>query len=201
MIIDLSVELNENTPAYPGDPKIGLRQSAAYTSEGYLGHSIELGTHTGTHIDAPAHMIEGGPTLGGLSLETFTGVGKLVKGFSKEAIDAAGISAGDSVLFDTGTSERYYDPSYFTDYPVMTEGIADYLVEKGAKMVGVDTCSVDDAEGFPVHKKLLAAGIPIIENLTNLAALQGKTFQLVAMPLKVNLDGAPIRAFAVTQDA
>jgi kynurenine formamidase len=201
MIIDLSVELSENTPAYPGDPKIGLRQSAAYASEGYLGHSVRLGTHTGTHIDAPAHMIEGEPTLGGLPLETFIGVGKLVKGFSKEAIDAAGISVDDIALFDTGTSERYYDPSYFTDYPVMTEDVANYLLEKGVKMVGVDTCSVDDAEGFPIHKKLLAAGIPIVENLTNLSALYDRDFRVFALPLKLDVDGAPVRAFAVVQDA
>lgn len=201
MIVDLSVALDENTPAYPGDPKISIRQSAAYATEGYMDHAVSVGTHTGTHIDAPAHMIEGSPTLGRLPLDTFIGTGKIVRGFSKEAIDTARVTAGDIVLFDTGTSERYYEPSYFTDYPVLSEAAVEYLLEKRVKLVGVDTCSVDNTDSFPIHKKLLSAGVPIIENLTNLSALYGKAFQVIAVPLKLDVDGAPVRALAVIQDA
>lgn len=201
MIIDLSVALNRDTPAYPGDPKINIRQSSSHTSEGYLDHSVLLGTHTGTHVDAPAHMIEDAPTLGQVPIDNFIGEGKIVQGFSKDAVDAVGVAKGDIVLFYTGTSSRYYDSSYFTDYPVLSEEIADYLIEIKIKLVGIDTCSADNVASFPIHKKFLSAGIPIVENLTNLSALQGKPFRFFALPLKLNLDGAPVRAFAEIQNA
>ncbi|HSH55460.1 MAG TPA: cyclase family protein, partial [Candidatus Limnocylindrales bacterium] len=201
MIVDLSVALNQNTPVYPGDPKISIKQSADIASSGYLHHSLELGTHTGTHIDAPAHMLEGAQTMGHLPLEVFAGAGKVVQGTTKEAIKDAGVAAGDIILFDTGTSERFYETSYFTDYPVLSDDVVDYLIEKKVKLVGLDTCSADITADFPIHKKLLSAGIPIVENLTNLSALQDTSFLFYALPLKLDLDGAPTRAFAVVHDA
>ncbi len=201
MIVDLSVALNQETPVYPGDPKIDIRQFAGLATEGYLGHSLHLGTHTGTHIDAPAHMIEGAQTLGKIPLEVFMGKAKLVQGATIKAVENAEVGAGDIVIFDTGTSERLYDASYFTDYPVLSEDVTDYLLKKKVKLVGLDTCSADNTASFPVHKKLLSAGVPIVENLTNLSALRDQTFQFFALPLKLDLDGAPTRAFAVIHDA
>lgn len=200
MIIDLSVALNQKTPAYPGDPHIVMKQSDTIESDGYLGHSVELGTHTGTHIDAPAHMIQDGPSLGEIPLQTFIGQGKVVYGTDIQAIKAAGIIAGDIVLFDTNTASRYYEASYFSDYPVLDQDSVEYLIETDVRMIGLDTCSADIVDGFPNHKALLSAGIPILENLTNLTELHGKTFQVIALPLKLNLDGAPARVIAVTGD-
>jgi len=201
MIIDLSVSLNQDTPAYPGDPKIDIKQAADFATDGYLGHIIQLGTHTGTHVDAPAHMVDGAQTVGQIPLEVFCGTGKIVDGCSLGAAEDAGVVKGDIVIFNTGTSQRFYEESYFTDYPTLSEELVDYLIDTQVKLVGLDTCSADNAAGFPIHKKLLSAGIPIVENLTNLSALQDKTFQFFALPLKLDLDGAPVRAFAVVQDA
>lgn len=200
MLIDISVQLDDRTPAYPGDPKIEIVRNGTFESDGCVGHSVTLGTHTGTHIDAPAHMIEGSKTLGDVSLECFIGKGKLVEGFSIEAIDTAGVEPGDIVLFYTTASLRYYGPSYFVDYPVMSDDVAAHLIKKEVKLVGLDTCSADNEPGFPVHKRLLGAGIPIIENLTNLIELRGKNFHVYALPLKLNLDGAPARVVAEAQD-
>lgn len=200
MIIDLSVTLSESTPVYPGDPAPRIRRDTTVTENGYLGHTLTLGTHNGTHIDAPAHMIEGAATLGQISLETFVGPGKLVDGFSLEAVKAAGVEAGDIVLFNTGTYKRFRENDYFTDFPVMPMEVADYLVEAGVKLVGIDTGSADKEDGFPIHKRLLGAGIPIIETLTNLDALQSKRFDVYALPLKSDLDGAPARVIAVVAD-
>ncbi len=203
MIIDLSVLLDSKTPAYPGDPTIGLTQDSSVTQDGYLGHTIQLGSHTGTHIDAPAHMIEGAASLGSLDLTTFVGNGKLVTDMSIDAIDAAGVGADDIVLFYTGASQRFYEPTYFTDYPVLSLEVAEYLIAKDVKLVGLDTCSADIVDGFPVHKKLLGAGIPIIENLTNLTALQelsNPDFKVYALPLKLDIDGAPARVIAITEE-
>ena len=199
MFVDLSVRLDNATPAYPGDPRILIKESAAIERDGYLGHEVSLGTHTGTHIDAPAHMLEGHKTLDAFTADSFVGRGKcldVTHGFDMEKIKAAGIEAHDIVLFHTGMSERYYEPEYFTDYPVMPVEIAEYLVEKSVKMVGLDTCSADNTDGFPVHTTLLARDTLIIETLTNLGSLVGKDFTLYALPLALELDGAPARVIA-----
>lgn len=200
MIIDLSVRLNEDMPVYPGDPKLAIKAAGTFTDDGYVGHAVSMGTHAGTHIDAPAHMIEGTKTLDKFSIDTFVGRGRyiLVKDnqFSLEAVHQAGIEPGDIVLFNTEMSYRFYDPVYFESYPVLSEEIARYLVEKKVKMVGLDTCSADNSDGFPVHKILLGANIPIIENLTNVEQLSGHDFRVYALPLRFDLDGAPARVVA-----
>lgn len=201
MIIDLSVPLETNMPTYPGDPTLQIEQTSSLPEDGYLGHSVRLGTHAGTHIDAPAHMLEGAPTMGQLPLDTFAGPGKLIRGLAIETLKVADIRAGDIVLFDTGTAGRFYEASYFTEYPVLSEAMARYLVASQVKMVGLDAPSADNDEGFPIHKILLGSGIPIIENLTNLTALEHEQFNVYAVPLKLDLDGAPVRAFAEVRRA
>lgn len=200
MIIDLSVRLNEDTPVFPGDPKLEIKTAGTFETEGYLGHGLQMGTHAGTHIDAPAHMIEGAKTLDKFPVETFVGRGRyvLVKDnlFSLEAVQAADIQEGDIVLFNTEMSYISHDPSYFTDYPVMSEAIASYLVERKVKMVGLDTCSADKDPSFPVHSILLGHDILIIENLTNLEQLSGMEATITALPIKLDLDGAPARVIA-----
>lgn len=205
MIIDLSVPLNDQTPVYPGDPKPEIAIAATVQADGCMLHSVKLGTHTGTHIDAPAHMIEGAPTLGQLPIGTFGGTATVVEGFSVAALEAAGVESGDIVLFHTGASDRFHEGWYFTGHPVMSDEVADWLVAKHVKLVGLDTPSADNAEGFPIHKKLLGAGIPIIETLRiskeDLAIMRDRWFDLYALPLKLDLDGAPARVVAVVSGA
>jgi kynurenine formamidase len=200
MTHDLSVPLTNQTPVFPGDPRLEITTASTIAETGCMLHSVKLGTHNGTHIDAPAHMIEGAATLGQIPVETFVGTGRLVEAFSVEALETAGVAAGDIVLFHTGASERFDEEWYFTGYPVMPAEVADWLVAKGVKLVGLDTCSADNVDGFPIHKKLLGAGIPIIETMTNLAVLRDKEFEVCALPLKLDLDGAPARVVAVTRD-
>ncbi len=198
-LIDLSVKLNEATPVYPGDPATKIEPAGVLEKDGYADHYISMGTHVGTHIDAPAHMISGGLTLDKLHIEQFVGPGKYIavaNSFVLETVKQANLQAGDIVLFHTGMSDKYYDPVYFEDYPAMSEEIAKYLVDRKVRMVGVDTCSVDNIDGFPIHKILLGAGVLIIENLTNLGELSGKEFKVYALPLKLDIDGSPARVIA-----
>lgn len=196
MLLDLSATVDANIPVYPGDPVFRAEKTGGFDSDGYEGHLVHMGTHVGTHIDAPAHMLPGGKTIDQFPPETFAGEAVCVTGFDLAALEAAGVQAGGIVLFYTGMSERYNDPAYFTDYPVMSEDTAAWLVKKQVKLVGLDTCSADNTPGFPVHKKLLGADILIIENLTNLAQLAGKRCRLTALPLKLSLDAAPARVIA-----
>lgn len=195
--IDLSVVINEQTPAYPGDPKIAIEKIGEFTKDGYNDHKISFGIHSsGTHIDAPNHMVEGGKTLDQIPIDQFIGRGRLVEGLGLAKVKQTGIEAGDIVLFHTGMSKVYHRPDYYADNrPAMTEEVANYLVEKKVKMIGLDMCS-PDKEPFPVHRILLGAGILIIENLTNLDQLAGKEFTIYALPIKLTLDGAPARVIA-----
>jgi len=97
-------------------------------------------------------------------------------------------------------SEHYHESVYFEDYPVISEEIAQYLVERKVKMVGVDAGSIDIADGFPIHKILLAGDVLIIENLTNLNQLIGKDFTVYALPIKLDVDGAPARVIAAVDE-
>ena len=201
--IDLSVLVNEQTPAYPGDPKIKIETIGEFAKDSYNDHKVCFGIHSsGTHIDAPNHMVDGGKTLDQIPLENFVGRGKLVevkdKKFDLAVVKEAGIEEGNIALFHTGLSEIYHKPEYYSDRPAMSEEIANYLVEKKIKMIGLDMCS-PDKEPFPVHRILLGAGILIIENMTNLNKLTGKEFTVYALPIKLALDGAPARVIAEVQ--
>jgi kynurenine formamidase len=196
--IDLSVPLNEKTPVYPGDPVTKIERGGVLEKDGYEDHSVCVGTHVGTHVDAPSHMIQGGVHLGEIPLSRFFGRGVYVKtgrNLTLDAVKNVSIQQDDIVIFHTGMSDLYYQPDYYEKYPTMTEELAYYLVEKKVKMVGVDMCS-PDKEPFPIHRILLKANILILENLTNLSALQGKDFTIWAFPIKLELDGAPTRVVA-----
>jgi len=200
-VVDLTHPISENTPVYPGDPMVQIKTSSEIGKDGYADHLVSFGTHVGTHMDAPAHMIPGGKKLGQFPIEKFVGSGTLIDVSKKKQIDNTSISnvkirEGDIVLFYTGWDSKYLDSQYFTEYPLLTESLARELVTKKVKIVGTDTCSPDKAP-FSVHKILLGNEILIIENLTNLQKLTNKNFIVYALPLASNLDGAQTRAIAV----
>ncbi len=197
--IDLSVPINENTPVYPGDPKTKIELAGILEKDGYEDHYVCVGTHVGTHVDAPRHMLANSKNLDEITIERLTGNGVLIKvvdkKFSLEQVKEANIQEGDIVLFHTGMSNVYHESAYYDDYPAITEEIANYLMAKKVKIVGVDMCSVDH-EPFPVHRILLKEEVLIIENLTNLEELEGKEFKVYAFPIKLQVDGAPTRVVA-----
>jgi kynurenine formamidase len=197
-IVDLSVPVNENTPVYPGDPKTVIKPAGVFDKDGFNDHLISIGTHVGTHIDAPFHMVSGGKKLDEIPIEHFVGRGCYINaqnGFDLEAIKQADIREGDIVLFHTGIINRYHKPDYYENYPEIPKEVANYLVEKQVKMVGMDM-SGPDHPPHNIHKILLGGGVLIIENLTNLNQLADKSFTVYALPIKLNLDGAPARVIA-----
>lgn len=197
-LIDLSVPLNEKTPIYPGDPKTKIKPAGIFEKDGYEDHYVSVGTHVGTHIDAPRHMIKGGKSLDKFPADKFIARGILIdvrQGFSMGKVEKGNLQPGDIVIFYTGMSHQYHKPAYYDSYPAISESIANYLVSTKANMVGVDMCSVDH-EPFPVHRTLLKEEILIIENLTNLDKLIGKKFKVYALPIKLEIDAAPARVVA-----
>src|SRR5271170_1252909 len=130
MLIDLSVDLNEKTPIYPGDPATKINPAGVLEKDGYQDHFVCLGTHVGTHMDAPSHMLAGGKNLDQFPIEYFSGRGvyiKVEKTFDLELIKKILIQPDDIVLFHTSMSDRYHDSSYYDAYPGIPEDVANYL--------------------------------------------------------------------------
>jgi kynurenine formamidase len=201
--VDLSVVINNKLPVYPGDPQVKVAEVAILADEGYNEHSLHIGTHAGTHIDAPFHMVHGGKTLDEFPVSKFVGRGRYIRAeggkFDLATLQAIDIKAGDVVLFHTGLSDNIADPAYFEESPEVPADIAEYLAQKKVSMVGLDMCSPDE-EPYAIHKILLKEDVLIIENLVGLDKLAGKEFKVFALPLKLAVDGAPARVIAEVEE-
>lgn len=198
MIIDLSMQLDESTPIYPGDPKTKIKPAGTLEKNDWADHIITFGNHLGTHIDAPSHMFKNGRNLSDYPVEKFVGQGCYINatnGVSIELVKKAKIQQDDIVLINTGISDIYSDDNYFKRLPAIPGEVIDYLITSRIKMLGIDAGSVD-IKDFSVHKQLLKSEILIIENLINLHELKNKKFNVCAMPIKLPLDGAPARVVA-----
>jgi kynurenine formamidase len=199
MLYDLTQSLNEDTPVYPGDQKVKISPAGRIASDGFCDHLLTLGTHIGTHIDAPAHMIDNGKGLKDYPIERFVVSAICIdarKGFDADEISQHLERPGLGVLIYTGASNYFFEEKYWHDYPVLDNATVAAFIDKKVSIVGIDTGSFDSEEDFPVHKTLLGADILLLENLTNLAPLAGKRFDLYALPIKLEIDGAPARVVA-----
>ncbi|MDB6045042.1 MAG: cyclase [Gammaproteobacteria bacterium] len=167
---------------------------------------IEMVANTGTYLDTPYHRYPDGYDLTGLPLERVSevpGVVVRVAGAKERAIDwqtfAATPIRGRAVLVNTGWDSHWRTEHYFEGHPFLTEKAAQYLRDESAMLVGIDSLNIDDTSGGsrPVHSVLLAAGIPIVEHLTNLSALPTEGFRFCAVPPKIAAMGTfPVRAHA-----
>jgi kynurenine formamidase len=212
-IIDLSHPLGADTPAFPGDPapEVRILDSTHWTSDDGRRHlncsQIATSVHCGTHMDAPFHFFGDRATIDRVPLERTTGPALMVRlpwTTHGGVIDAAHLAPVaprlrrfERVVFNTLWHRRWGEADYFTEHPVITGEAAQLLVDCGVRLVGVDTPSVDRAP-FPAHLVLLGNDVLIVENLTNLEAIGGDEFELVATPLAIaGRDGSPVRALAI----
>lgn len=171
-------------------------------------------THTGTHMDAPAHIISGALTLDQFEIEHFGGRACVVDvGHSGDVVDhraakidvrvlqarSEAIDESDFVILRSGWSRHWGTEDYFEGYPVLTPEAALWLVDARIKGIGIDMISVDEVDStkFTVHNILLGANLVIIENLTNLELLPESGFSFYCFPLRIDqADGSPVRAVA-----
>ena len=198
MIVDLSRPYHGGMPSYPGDPKVELTEIRTAQRDGYTAYLLHAGLHAGTHIDAPLHMLGGGERMDALPLSRFIAPGVLLTDCQR--VPAKDIPLGAAVLIETGADALYGQPEYYTAHPAIGEALCGYLIERKAALVGFDAPSPDHYP-FPAHQRLLGAGIPILENLTNLSALRGRAFTLVALPLSISAEASPVRAVALINEA
>lgn len=199
--IDLSQEIIDNMPVYPGDAKVKLYQSKYLEKDNYNSYRLEIGMHAGTHIDTPMHLNKNKIFISEISLEKFTGNACLLDArnekiitFKKEYTKI--VNENDIVLLFTNHSDKYGSEKYYTDFPVINEDLADFFIDKNIKMLGMDLPSPDKYP-FELHKKMFKNDILIIENLTNLSELvEIKNFTIIAFPLKIKAEASMVRVVA-----
>jgi len=199
-IYDVTVPLSKELVVYPGDPqvKISRRTKANEQDAKYNLSRYSFGSHTGTHVDPPFHLIDGGITVDKLPLELLIGRARVVE-VTAPCIDEAVLEEFDftadaRVLFKTRNSYLWSQKVFVKDYVYITPGAARSLVNDGIKVVGIDYLSVEKFNGEPeTHMALLGAGTIIIEGL-DLREVEPGDYELICLPLKVkDGDGAPAR--------
>jgi arylformamidase len=194
VIIDISRPIGPDTPVWPGDPPVLIEPVARLEAGDPAAVSrLGLGTHTGTHVDPPAHFIAGGVTVDALPLDVLVGPAVVADLSGAPSIDAGALEA---LTLPPGTTRVLLKTaSGVADGGALTAGGARWLVEHGVGLVGVDTLSVEPAtDEYPVHRILLGAGVVIVEGLDLTGADPGR-YQLVCLPLRITGgDGAPARA-------
>jgi kynurenine formamidase len=210
-VVDLTAPLNARTPCYPTDPPFSKSWHTYFGAEGFCVSRLEMGAHTGTHVDAPLHFLgEGFPDVAQLPLERFMGDAVALErpkraGEDLTIADLAGaeIHSGDIVLFRTVWDQRAGSQAFFQDeWPGAEASLVEELIRRGVKAMGGDFASVDSpaalAAGAPAHKSAAHAGMPVFEALVNLHQVAGQRFFFVGLPLKVEGgEASPIRAVAL----
>ncbi|WP_045905504.1 cyclase family protein [Clostridium botulinum] len=213
-VIDLTHTISENMPVYSGTERPKLEVKSTYDKDGFKETLLTMFSHTGTHMDSPAHLFLERTNLDSFSPEQFVGKGLVIdcsdlkegEKIHMKYIDCVKEKANkaDFILFHTGWDRYWGTDFYFGDYPYITEEVAEYLIYNKKKGVGVDVIGIDPIldENLTIHQRLFAeTDIVVIENLTRLGKVGNELFTFCALPIKYeNSDGAPIRAIAILQE-
>ncbi len=201
-ILDISLPISPDMPVWPGDPCPALEPLTTLVHDGVQVSRVILGTHTGTHLDAPSHFLVGGRTVDQLDLATLLGPCRVIEittdvpQVTAETLRPFDLEPETRVLLKTRNSRRPEARVFTLDFVALDRSAATYLCEIGVQLVGIDGPSVDasTAGDYPCHRSLLAAGILILENLV-LRHVKPGSYELIALPLNlVGADGCPVRA-------
>ena len=206
-VLDLTHPITEGMPVYPGCLPPTIQQANTVEKVGYAEKFVSIYTHTGTHIDAPAHMLADGKTLDQLSAGHFVGTAFVIDVADMTVIErtfleskAISIDACDFILFHTGWAKHWGHQEYFEGFPILSIESTQWLAGRNLKGIGFDAISIDPVGStkFQNHLVLFRAGMISIENLTSLDALIGEHFLFSCLPLKLeDADGSPVRAVAI----
>jgi arylformamidase len=210
-IIDISVAISPGMLVYPGDPKPSVEKVFSIKNDGFAVSTIYLGTHTGTHIDAPSHIIEDGASIDMVALDSFYGravvfdlsyIGRDVSASDLEAhLEQSAVFKNNlpvilllkTIGFSTESevSKEQYSTVGFD------ETVGQWILDSKFKTVGVDTFSIDSDLNLPNHKLLLQHNVSIIENL-NMVEVKEGIYDFICFPLKlIGCDASPARAILV----
>ena len=218
-VFDVSHEVEDAMITYKGLPApvvcgyLSREQSREHYAEGTEFHigRIDMVGNTGTYVDSPFHRFVDGKDLSELPLTSLADLDAVVLRFDmgegrsigRERFEDLGDVHGKAILVHTGWDVHWRTDQYFEENPFLTEDAAEYLVDAGVALVGIDSLNIDDTEDLyrPVHTALLGAEIPIVEHLCGLDQLPDRGARFSAAPVKVKDFGTfPVRAFAVVED-
>ena len=214
-IIDLTHVISPDMPVYPGTEGPKFDPANTYEKDGFKETRLSMYSHTGTHMDPPAHLFPGRTTLDRFDIAQFVGSAAVIdcrdlKPGERITMDhvnrnRANADAAEFLLINTGWDRYWGQEEYFGDYPYIDEEVADYLIAFHKKGIGLDVIGLDPIadDGLTLHKRLLRENeIVIIENLTGLEKLGKGLFTFCALPLKhMDADGSPIRAIAMLEES
>lgn len=212
-IIDLTLDLHEGMLTYPAPwhPVFEITQLGRFCQEGRMSNKVTIGTHTGTHVDSPLHFIENGLSIDKVDLNVLVGPAKVIDMTHKGSYDRIDVEdlekcnivveKGDRIIVKTGWDKKWMTSEYYKAYPSFTEEAANWLVNKGVLMVGLDIPSPDNPipgkVDSPIHTIFLSNNVILCEYMTNLTELPENIF-FIALPLKLrNGDAFPARAIAI----
>jgi arylformamidase len=217
-IIDVSHVVEDGMITYKGLPAplicdyLSREESRSHYAEGTEFHigKIEMVANTGTYVDAPFHRFTDDKDLSELPLESLADLETIVvrldrgggRAIGRDRFEDLGNLTNKAVLVNTGWDANWRTDRYFEGHPFLTREAAEYLVEAGAALVGIDSLNIDDTEDGkrPVHTALLGADIPIAEHLCGLDRLPDRGCRFFAVPVKVRGFGTfPVRAFGVIE--
>jgi arylformamidase len=207
-IYDVTVSLRPGMPTWDGEPGPGCRPIKQIGVDGEPAQVslLTVGTHCGTHVDAPSHFIPGAGGVDTLSLEALVGPCRVVEILSEPLIqpsDLEGSAAGvQRLLVKTRSGALWDAPAFRPDFVALAPAAAEWLVAHDVRLVGIDYLSVDpyDAEPAAAHLTLLGAGVVVLEGL-DLRAVPPGWYDLMALPLKLaGADGAPARVVLRSRD-
>ena len=193
-LIDVSVSIRDAMTVYRGNPAVRIRRVMTLATDGVNVSELRLGSHTGTHVDAPSHFIKGGKGVDRIALDDVIGpawvadLRRVKGGIGAADLEKARIPrASRRVLMRTSNS-RWWHPAraFRTDFVYLAPDGADWLVDRGVRLVGIDYLSIEGygVPGAPTHKRLLGAGIPILEGLDLFNVRPGR-WQMAAFPLRI----------------
>ncbi len=209
-VIDLTHFISEDMPVYPGTEGPKLTPANTYEKDGFKETLMAMYTHTGTHMDPPAHLFAGRTTLDQFPVDQFIGRALVIdctalkdgERVPLELITRYGCKADEAefLLFRFDWDKHWGTPAYFGNYPYLSDEAVDYIIHTRKKGVGLDVIGIDPIDDIhlTIHRKLFAENeIVVIENLMNLDQVGDDLFWFMALPLKhVDADGSPIRAIA-----
>lgn len=216
-IIDLTHRIEEDMPVFPGTEKPILKEVIIVDKFEFREKKLTMFSHTGTHMDAPYHLLKEGETLDQIPAQRFVGsitlidLSEHVKDYKNKSSYQVPVELlktykeslvqSEFLLLKTDWNEKWGTKDYFESFPAITKEAAQFLVKCGIKGYGVDAISVDlmETNSYEVHNCLLGSGLILIENLTNLDKIKtGDT--LIVLPLKIkDSDGSPVRAIIIKE--
>lgn len=208
--IDLSHDLTKNTKPYPDDPEIIFSEIFCHDKNDFSLHNISLGTHIATHIDSPYHFFKDGRKIIDYDIDSLHGTATILD--AEHIIKKDEKKIDSNILYELAKSDecdfkneiliiktswwkKAFEDDYFFKNPYLSDDFADKTIELGFKLIALDFPSVDKFSEFKIHRKLLGNNVLIAENLKNTDKLTKKNYESFFIPLKIETEASPIRAF------